>query len=618
MDDSKSKSSINDIFTNGSLIFKNANIIPSRNSPLLDQYFCLIRLIIFVSILLILYDNKCAMTFFVFSIFFITCLYSIQKNNKLCKESFKLSNKETYVKFGQNQYDFSSQQNTTVQRNSNECSSCSTAYEQVKNTTSYTFPPGNGLPLPKTRIAIPSSTYGTQAFASGNKTMIGADYDTTQQLQNQLSNFTPNQTYGNNLNSSIVMQGSVPGVNNTNLPLINTGMPSNVYSRTLPVQDNNPNYLFKNQLLSKGHHPFTEIAPVIAPPSHDLSFWKMNDLITHSAVNTMKQVDNYASGYSVMDYNGVPSGPNGVPCKPRLNECNRLCRDERNCSSLGDYGPERIDPSGNIRVQSDPGSCRENFSVRENFTHSPQPNQTNLTETYVPVAQRRGIPVQPGWVDTSHGYNPNNLNYNLPANMPVGGNCNASPNLSSFNKNLFTQTLQPGVYSSNQVAEPINSNIGISYQQQFEPVNCKVDMSGIHFDQLDPYENPPVKKAYQPGNLTTESDVYDPRFNGYGTSYRSYTEPTTGQPRFAYDDINAVRMPNYITRSKIDFINEADKYGSIQPGSEYGNPLTRDMKTIANEKWMEDSIGFRNDMSERLMRKRNAELWQVRQYPRTN
>ena len=33
-------------------------------------------------------------------------------------------------------------------------------------------------------------------------------------------------------------------------------------------------------------------------------------------------------------------------------------------------------------------------------------------------------------------------------------------------------------------------------------------------------------------NGPNESNVYDPRFTGYGTNYRTYIESVTGQPRF--------------------------------------------------------------------------------------
>ncbi len=62
-------------------------------------------------------------------------------------------------------------------------------------------------------------------------------------------------------------------------------------------------------------------------------------------------------------------------------------------------------------------------------------------------------------------------------------------------------------------------------------------------EQILPYER-----------QTHLSDLYDPRFTGYGTSSRSYLEPVTGQVRFYYDDIDSYKRPNYISRSKVDFI----------------------------------------------------------------
>ena len=49
------------------------------------------------------------------------------------------------------------------------------------------------------------------------------------------------------------------------------------------------------------------------------------------------------------------------------------------------------------------------------------------------------------------------------------------------------------------------------------------------------------------------SNVYDPRFTGYGTSYRTYIEPMTGQPRFYYDDVDAIRKYNYIRKATFIF-----------------------------------------------------------------
>jgi len=112
-----------------------------------------------------------------------------------------------------------------------------------------------------------------------------------------------------------------------------------------------------------------------------------------------------------------------------------------------------------------------------------------------------------------------------------------------------------------------------------------------------------------------EGDIYDPRFTGYGTSYRSYNDDALGQTRFYYDDINAVRMPNYISRSNIDTQPFADSYGPIPKGFEKGNPYTDKIHSLAENAFLEGAIQHRTELSERLMRKVNSEQWQRRAAP---
>ena len=146
--------------------------------------------------------------------------------------------------------------------------------------------------------------------------------------------------------------------------------------------------------------------------------------------------------------------------------------------------------------------------------------------------------------------------------------------------------------------EPIQSNIGISYTQQF-PQESKP-----RYNSCKTSDNTPV-----------ESNVFDPRFYGYGTSYRSYVEPVTGQPRFMYDDINAVKMPNYVVRSKIDHLQEASKYETLSDFNRYGNPNTRNIRQIAQDAWLTNTNNFIEDLSKSLMRKRNGEMQQLRYMP---
>ena len=230
------------------------------------------------------------------------------------------------------------------------------------------------------------------------------------------------------------------------------------------------------------------------------------------------------------------------------------------------------------------------------------------------------LPGGQGQVNGGCGYNPEQLfTSDLPANLPAG-NAEKSPRMKEYNKNIFTQTIQPGVYTRSQVNEPINSNIGISFTQQFEPLTSSVNpITGeIIYTEHDPRIIDPSMFTQQPPLVetnATESNIYDPRFSGYGTSYRSYNDEKIGQTRFYYDDVNAIRMPNYIVRSNIDREPFADRYGPIPEGDEFGNKDNNIIRGLANNAFLDSSLEFRNDLQERLMRKSNAIAWQQRQMP---
>ena len=159
-----------------------------------------------------------------------------------------------------------------------------------------------------------------------------------------------------------------------------------------------------------------------------------------------------------------------------------------------------------------------------------------------------------------------------------------------YNPNVFTETVTPGTYRITDRNEPVNSLMGITYPQQFEQTN---------YDVIEPVEDVNV------------SNTYDPRFYGYGTSYRSYVDDQLGQPRFYYDDVDSVKMPNYISRSAIDTTDFGDAYGPLREH----NPYSSNIHSLADQHYTDSMIGFRTEMQERLMRKRNSESWQQRQYP---
>lgn len=230
-------------------------------------------------------------------------------------------------------------------------------------------------------------------------------------------------------------------------------------------------------------------------------------------------------------------------------------------------------------------------------------------------------PIKSGSVNLSCGYNPDNVNVNLPTNQ-LAGPCQKNEIMAEYNKNLYTNTIQPGIYSRSQINQPINANIGISFQQQLEPVTCKNDGSSLEYILHDPSIAYEMREGYNDcapiapggesrGNVIANYDIYDPRHFGYGTSYRSYIDDMTGQPRYAYDDINAIRMPNYVTRNQLDFSPNFPHYGTM---AEKQNGLG-EMKKKANNLFLKNSLEQRNNLMERYQEKINTITSQRRQAP---
>ena len=352
-------------------------------------------------------------------------------------------------------------------------------------------------------------------------------------------------------------------------------------------------YMSINQQLVGQANPKTLIPPVVVPPSHDLSYWKANNLITHSHINEQSQYDVYQSGYQVS--NCCDEELYDPSCPEYDNYTNKLIR----------YPvPEDMKPSYNYKKNNyENNKVFVKEDIKENFEF----NLKNIEPVY------EIKPNESGQVNVSCGYNPEQLfKAGLPTNFP-SGNCQKNRNFKNYNENLFTQTIQPGVYTNNQIDEPINSNIGISFTQQFEPLTVKSINGEIMYTQHDPriFENDIIQPIEETVN---ESNVYDPRFSGYGSSYRAYTDDLLGQTRFMYDDVDAVRMPNYISINKLDFLPYADTYGTMK--GEDGLEYTNRIKNMAQNSWTENSLNFRTGLQQSLLRKRNSEMWQNRYMPK--
>lgn len=190
-------------------------------------------------------------------------------------------------------------------------------------------------------------------------------------------------------------------------------------------------------------------------------------------------------------------------------------------------------------------------------------------------------------------------------------------NEESYKDLLLTQTIQPGVFQKSYACEPINSNIGITFNQQFPSTVVEETPTSIKFIEYDSPRGAERGAVHGVCGINdefeqTQNNAYDPRFTGYGTSYRGYTDELTGQAKFFYKDVEAVTRPNFIIRSNVDVFPWADHYG---PDKE-NNCNAENSRTLANNAFHESALKFRTEMQERLMRKRNAEMPQRRAFPK--
>jgi len=333
-----------------------------------------------------------------------------------------------------------------------------------------------------------------------------------------------------------------------------------------------------NQRLAGPPNPKTLIAPIMTAPLADMSVWAANSFVTHSAINSSTPLDLEASGYAWEDC----SKPTVYPETTQQISLNCMYEPiEKQTSSSLPYIKE-----GFRQTQCGKTDCSEN------------------TQDYINTS--------------CGGYNPEYVKYNLPVNISAGPSSMTNAAI-PYNKQIFTSTIQPNLYTQTRINEPINSNMGISFTQQAPPMRKVYDEQTGDTTYIEMLPNEYIEPIEKVEEGLSETSVYDPRFTGYGANNRSYTDPMLGQTKYYYDDIDSVRMPNYITRSKIDTLPFADTYSSLTTQNEFGNINTGNIREMANNAFLQNTMDHRNSIQESLMRKKNAESWQRRVAPiRTN
>ena len=359
---------------------------------------------------------------------------------------------------------------------------------------------------------------------------------------------------------------------------------------------NDPDHVFPSQRLIGPPNPKTLVAPVVPARSLDTEYWRTNNLVIRSGINARSPFDASGSGYKIQP---CPRGPLPAP----LNKCYQLPNTQ----------PRRPLPCTTTSQPLQP--CPLGAAIRENY--APRPGDNKAMPHLKSTSRGNGgapLLLDDVTIDINQGYNQVQTLTGLPSNLPTGA-CQRSIEFEKFNHDVFTSTVSPTIYQNSQIIEPINSMIGISMTPQVPPTTNHSTRGGnLMFEQHDPN----MYEAQIPQCEAKRANTYnttDPRFTGYGTSYREYTDPMVGQPRFFYKDVDAIKMPNYICRSKIDVNNWADKYGPVPEGDERGNKYTQEIRTLADNAFLDATILQRTELMQRGMRKRNAEMWQRKLYP---
>ena len=332
-----------------------------------------------------------------------------------------------------------------------------------------------------------------------------------------------------------------------------------------PIQTN----ISANQKLVGQANPKTMVQPVIPTPIYDFEVWQPNDFVIPTAINDQQNQELYLNGY------------------------------ESNFETFAKSQPKDVLQFGPPFIQKNLEPIKENYSRDE-------PIYLN-TDNYETVTNSP--------IDMQCSYQPENLNHNLPSNYQA---TEEEYKTKEYNKNLFTIPIQPGIYTKSQVNQPdaSMSNLGISYTQPFEPLTYQKEDNYNTFIELDPLQNKILPTKPSKPEMPLRRDIYDPRTTGYGTQYRTYIEPVTGQPRFYYKDIDQQNNGAYITRNKIDFAN----FGTSTGAYPFDKPLEGNaLYNYADETFGTSMLGYRTELQQRLMHKNSNREWQQRLAPiRTN
>ena len=514
---------------------------------------------------------------------------------------------------------------------------------------------------PKKSNCDQNSTYASESDCTNRGRSLQENFKLNSQFKQNVPNLTVRNGTGQGNPNANTITITNQGSGGTSSTVVNNMYQNNAnpYKNSVNLDRDiieNPNYVSTNQILAGNPNVKTEQPTIIAPPLADQSNWKPTDFINHSQINVGTNYDFGRSGYlvdndcnvkfkelqnktnlkqsvgdimntrSIEDFKQIQQGAAIKLNDNRILENNNQPTIEHfegklNGKENATKATSKGSPKGTLHKKGVAPCSVKNFPESQKHHLGDNPHISLIDD----LSHDQDIPAFPeynNYVNTSMGYYPDNLDNNIPVNLAVG-EAEKKPQFKDYNKQLYSSIIQPGVYTETEVIEPVMSNIGISYPQQRLPYVKNVNENGdITYNYKDPYSSQDVveERCENAGKYVTAigpENVFDPRSFGYGTSYRSYIDNMTGQPRFYYDDIDAIRQPNYITRNDLDTFDFGTSYGPMTEG-EFMAHSGENIRGKADNRFMEDSIDFRNDLQQSMMRKNISRNVQLKRAPLRN
>jgi hypothetical protein len=346
----------------------------------------------------------------------------------------------------------------------------------------------------------------------------------------------------------------------------------NVNSTVQLVDSNDMERVYSNHALTGKAHPRTKIAPIVPARSLDLDYWKDTPMTSLSIVNKRKKQYPNLAGYNITELVD--------------RECLECPNDRK---SLGHT------------IKASP------------LVQTIQPGVYTLPTTYDPINTDFNIGETTQFEPVKQNYEWGNVVF-----TPISAK--ATQKLSQQPADKQSETVPTRVESDNAIPthSSVPKRLNANKMKNTSPPPTKPQVQPVSIEAYEPEERAPnmtSKYQVQPelGDDVSIYNTFDPRFSGYGSDNRSYMEPMLRQTRYYYDDVNAIRMPNYIVRSKIDncVTGFGDQYGPMRVDQRTLN----ENRPLAEQAYLDNNLAYRNNLMESLMRKRNSELWQTRQAP---